>query len=163
MDCSMLLCPSPSPRVCSTSCPQVSDVMQACHLLSPPSPIAFNISQNQGLFQWLRSLYSDSQSIGASALASVLSLNIQVWFPLWLLVWSPCSPRDSRESSPPPQLESIISLVLSLLYSPTLTSVHDYWKGHSFDYMDLCRQSYVCFLICCLSWSQLSFQEASIF
>ena len=43
--------------------------------------------------------------------------------------------------SPTPQFESIISLVLSLLYGPTFTSVHDYWKNHSFDYMDLCRQS----------------------
>ena len=41
---------------------------------------------------------------------------------------------------PTTQFESI-SLVLSLLYSPTLTSLHDYWKNHSFDYMDLCQQS----------------------
>ena len=37
--------------------------------------------------------------------------------------------------------KSIISLVLSFLYSPTLTSIHDYWKNHSFDSMDLCWQS----------------------
>ena len=37
--------------------------------------------------------------------------------------------------------ESINSSVLSLLYGPTLTSVHDYWKNHSFDYMNLCWQS----------------------
>ena len=48
---------------------------------------------------------------------------------------------DSQESFPTPQLESIDSLVLSLLYGPTLTSVHDYWKTHSVDYMDLCWQS----------------------
>jgi len=40
-----------------------------------------------------------------------------------------------------PQLESISSLMLSLLYGPTLTSLHDYWKNHSFDYVDLCEQS----------------------
>ena len=51
------------------------------------------------------------------------------------------SPRDSQESSPTPQYESINSSVLSLLNGPTLTSVHDYWKNHSFDYIDLCRQS----------------------
>ena len=39
--------------------------------------------------------------------------------------------------------KSINSLVLSFLYSPTLTSIHDYWKNHSFDYMDLCWQSNV--------------------
>jgi len=49
------------------------------------------------------------------------------------LVWSPCSPRDSQESSPTPQFKSINSLALSFLYSPTLTSIHDYWKNHSFD------------------------------
>ena len=45
-----------------------------------------------------------------------------------------CS-RDSQESSPAPQFESVNSLVLSLLHGPALTSVNDYWKNHSFDYM----------------------------
>ena len=45
-----------------------------------------------------------------------------------------------KESSPAPQFKSTNFLVLSLLYSPTLTSTHDYWKNHSFDYMDLCWQ-----------------------
>ena len=49
------------------------------------------------------------------------------------LVGSPCSPRDSQESSPTPQFKSIKSLALSFLYSPTLTSIHDHWKNHSFD------------------------------
>ena len=49
------------------------------------------------------------------------------------LVGSPCSPTDSQESSPTPQFKSINSLVLSLLYGPALTSIHDYWKSHSFD------------------------------
>ena len=49
---------------------------------------------------------------------------------LWdWLVWSPCSPRDSQESSPTPQFKSINSLALSFLYSPVLTSLHDYWKA----------------------------------
>ena len=47
------------------------------------------------------------------------------------LVGSPCSPRDSQESSPIPQFKSINSSVLSLLHSPTLTSIHDHWKNHS--------------------------------
>ena len=51
--------------------------------------------------------------------------------------WSPCSPRDSQESSPAPQFKNINSSALSFLYGPTLTSIHDYWKNHSFDYMDL--------------------------
>ena len=49
------------------------------------------------------------------------------------LVGSLCSPRDSQESSPTPQFKSINSSVLSFLYSPTLTFIHDYWKNHSLD------------------------------
>ena len=49
------------------------------------------------------------------------------------LVGSPCSPRDSQESSPTPQFKSINSLALSFLFSPTLTYIHDYWKNHSLD------------------------------
>ena len=62
---------------------------------------------------------------------------------LYGLVGSPCSPRDSQESSPTPQFKNINSsaLSLSLLYGPALTCVHDYWKNHSFDYMDLCWES----------------------
>ena len=50
------------------------------------------------------------------------------------MVGSPCCPRDSQESSSESQFESINSLVLSLVYGPALTSVHDYWKNHTFDY-----------------------------
>ena len=60
---------------------------------------------------------SGGQSIGASASASVFPVNIQ----------------DSQESSPTPKFKSINSSALSLLYGPTLTSIHDYWKNHSFD------------------------------
>ena len=63
---------------------------------------------------------SGGQRIGASA--SVLPVNIHGWFLLWLMVWSSCSPRDSQESSPAPQFESINSSALSLLYGLTLTS-----------------------------------------
>ena len=50
------------------------------------------------------------------------------------LVWSPYSPRNSQESSPEPQFKIINSLVLSLLYGPTITFTHDYWKNHSYDH-----------------------------
>ena len=49
------------------------------------------------------------------------------------LIGSPCGPRDSQGSSPTPQFKSINSWALSLLYSPALTSIHDYWKNHSLD------------------------------
>ena len=60
------------------------------------------------------------------------------------LVWSPCCPRDSQESSPTAQLESINSSALSLLYDSTLTSIHDYWENHSFDYMEVFQKSDAC-------------------
>ena len=64
-------------------------------------------------------------------------------FPQDGLVGYACSPRDSQESSPTPQFKSINSSVLGFLYSPTLTSIHDFWKNHSFGQMDLCWQSNV--------------------
>jgi len=60
-----------------------------------------------------------------SASTSFLQMNTQDW--------SPCSPKDSQEPSPTPQFRSINSSALSFLYSPTLTSIHDYWKNQSFD------------------------------
>ena len=62
-----------------------------------------------------------------------------ICFKDWL-VWSSCCPRDSQESSAAPQFESTNSLALNLLYGPDLTSIHDYWKNHSFDCTDLCQQ-----------------------
>ena len=53
------------------------------------------------------------------------------------------------------------SSALSFLYSPTLTSLHDYWKNHSFDQMDLCQQR-SCLLVCCLAWSQPFFKGARV-
>ena len=79
------------------------------------------------------------QYIGASASASVLPMNNQCWFPLGLIGFILLSKGLSRVS-PAPQFKSINSLAFSLLYCPTLTSIPDYWKNHSFDYMDLCQQ-----------------------
>ena len=78
-------------------------------------------------------LASGGQSIGVSISVSVLPMNIQDWFPLGLTGLISCSPRDSQESSPTPQFKIINSSALSFLYGPTLISIHDYWKKHSFD------------------------------
>ena len=72
---------------------------------------------------------------------SISPSHIQSWFPLGLTVWSPYSPRDSQESSPAPQFESINYSAISLLNGLTLTAVYDYWKNHSFDCTNLCQQS----------------------
>ena len=130
----------------------VGDAIQPSHPLSSPSPLALNVSQHQGLFTWVGSSHQ---------VTKVLELQLQHQSFQWIfrvdflqdgLLWSPCCPSNSQESSPTPQSESISSSALSLLYGPVLTSIHDYWKNHSFDYMDLCLQS-LCFLICCLGWS----------
>ena len=83
------------------------------------------------------------QSIGDSASASVLPMNIQDGFPLGLTGLISLQSKDSQESSPTPQFKIINSLARSLLYNPTLTSIHKYWENHSFDYMDLCWESNV--------------------
>ena len=110
----------------------VSDAIQPSHPLLPllllPSILPWiRVFSNSWLFT------SDGWSIRASASVSVLPMNIQDWLPLGLTGWSPCSPRDSQESSPTPQFKNISSSGLSFLYSPTLTSIHDHWKNHSFD------------------------------
>ena len=129
----------------------MESVMQSNHLIlchSLPSSPTFNFSLASGSFTMSQFFISSGWGIGASSLASVPPVNIQDWFPLgvvWLdwLVWSPCSPRSSQKSFPTPQLKSINSLAHNLLYGPALTSIHDYWKNHSFDWTDLCHQSNV--------------------
>ena len=82
-------------------------------------------------------IISGVQIIASSA--SVLPMNIQGWFPSGLDIPSPCSPRDSQESSPTPQLKSTYYLVLSLLYGPTITSTHYYWKNRTFNRIFVCQ------------------------
>ena len=133
-------CPSPVPRVYSNSCslswwyhPTISSSVVPFSSCPQSFPASWSFPMSQ-LFT------SGGQSIGVSATASVLPMNIQDLSSLGL-VGSPCSPRDSQESSPTPQFKIINSLAHNLLYNPTLTSIHKYWKNHSFDYMDLCWQS----------------------
>ena len=137
-----LPCPSLSPGVCSNSYP----LSQQCHLTILSSVVPFS-SCPQTLpasesFPMTWRFESGVQSIGASALASVLPENIQGWFPLGLTgVISLLSKGLSRVFSSTSLKASILRT--SLLYSPTFTSIPDYWKNHSFDYTDLCRQSNV--------------------
>ena len=112
---------------------RVGDATQQSHSLSSTSPPTFNLSQHQGLLKWVSSSHQ---------MAKVLELQLQHQCFQWIfgtdfledwLVSSPCSPRDSQESSPTPQFKSIVSSALSFLYSPAFISIHDYWKNHSFD------------------------------
>ena len=135
-----LPCPSPIPRACSNSRP-VHWVMQSDNFnLCRPLLLLPLIFPSIRVFSSESVLHIRWPSIWVSASASVLPVNIQDWFPLWLTVWSPCSPRDSQESSPKPRFKSINSSVLSFLYGPSLIPIYDYWKNQSFDYVDLCWQ-----------------------
>ena len=117
-----LPCPSLSPGVCSDSRP----LSRRCHptissSVAPSFP-ALNLSQHWSLFQWV------SQSTGASASASVLPMNAQDWFPLQLTgLISLLSKGLSRVFSNS-TVEKHQFFVLSFLYSPTVTFIHDYWK-----------------------------------
>ena len=84
-----------------------------------------------GSFQMSQYFASGGQSIGGSASTSVLPMNTQDWSPLGWTGW--ISLQSKGLSSPIPQFKNINSSVLSFLYSPTLTSIHDSWKNHNFD------------------------------
>ena len=134
-----LLCPSLSPRVCSNS--HLLSVMPSNHLI-PCHPILLlpSILPASGSFPMSWLFPSGGQSIGTSASASVLPMNIQGWFPLGLTgLISLVSKGLSRDFSSTTVWNF---LVLSLLHCPTLTSIHDYWKNNSSDYIDL-NWSYV--------------------
>ena len=84
-------------------------------------------------FQMSQLLASGSQSIGVSASTSVLPMNTQDWSPLGWTSWISLQSKGVSRVFSNTTVQSINSLVLSFLYSPVLTSVHDYWKNHSFD------------------------------
>ena len=96
-------CPSPTPGAYQTHVQWVGDAIQPSHPLSSPSPLVFNLSQHQGLFKWVSSSHR---------VAKVLEFQLHHQSFQWIfrtdfLVGSPCSPRDSQESSPTPQFKSI--------------------------------------------------------
>ena len=126
-------CPSPTPGVHSNSCP----LSQWCHPTISSSVIPFSSClqsfPTSGSFQWVSSSHQ---------VAKILEFQLEhqsfQWTPRTDFLYdgldgSSCSPRDSQEFSPTPQFKSINSSSLSFLYSPTLTSIHDYWENHSPD------------------------------
>ena len=126
-----LLCPSLTPGACSDSCPS----SQWCHPTISSSVITFSCFQSfpeSGSFPVSQFFASCGQSIRASASALVLPMNIQDWFPIgWtglILLSQGLSRVFSSTTVPKHQF-----LALSILYSPTLTTIHDYWENHIFD------------------------------
>ena len=116
----------------------VSNTIQPSHPLSPPSPLAFNLFQNQ-VFSNKSALSIRCPKYLSFSFSICLPMNIHGWSPSGLTGLISFYLRDSQESSPIPQFKIISSSVLglSLCYGPTLTSIHDYWKNLSFDYMHL--------------------------
>ena len=114
-------CPSPAPGVHPNPCP----LSRWCHPTIWSSVVPFSCLQSfpaSGTFPMSQFFASHGQSIGGRT----------YFFYDWL-VWSPCSPRDSQESYPPPQFKSINSSAFNLLYGPALALIHDYWKDCSLD------------------------------
>ena len=145
----------------------VGDAIQRSHPLSSPSPPALNLPQHQGLFKWVSSSHQ---------VVKVLELQLQHQSFQWIfrvdflkdwLVWSPCCPRDSQESSPAPQFKSINSSVLSLLYI--------YYMCILSTYLSQCRWNLnithlinqhtrnKCMKITTWIWSMSKYHESTIF
>ena len=133
------LCLTRSPMNCSTSgfpvlyyLPEfaknyvhlVSDAIQPSHPLSPLSPLALNLSQHQGLFQWVISSHQVAKVLELQLQPPSLQWIFRVDFLLDWLVWSPCCPRHSQESLPTPQFESINSSALNLLCEKKLSLLY---------------------------------------
>ena len=134
-----LPCPSSTTRACSDSCP----LSQWCHPTISSSVVPFSCLQSFPAssvsfpMSWL--FASSGQSIGVSAL--VFPINIQGWFSLGLTgLISLLSKGLSRVFSSTTDWKHQFFQLLSFLYGPAVTFVHDYWKTCSFDCMDFCWQ-----------------------
>ena len=121
------------PEFTQTHVHRVGDAIQPSHPLLSPSPPAPNSLPASESFPVSQFFTCGGQSTGVSALVSFLPKKPRADLLQNGLAGSPCSPRDSQESSPTPQFKSINSSVLSFLHSPTLTSIHDHWKNHGLE------------------------------
>ena len=130
-----LLCLPLSPRVCSNSCP----LSQWCHLTISSSATLFSFClcsfPASGSFPMNQLFISGGQNIRVSASTSVLPMNIQYWSPLgWISCLDLLAVQGTLKSLLQcHNLKASIIGCFSHLYDPTLTSVYDYWKNHSFD------------------------------
>ena len=133
MYCSTSLpCPSPTPGVCSNSCP----LSHWCHPTISSSIIPFSCLQSfpaSWSFPMSQFFTSGDQNIGVSTSASVLPMNIKDCFPLGWTGWISLQSKGLSRVLQHHSSKASILFVLSFLYSPTLTPIHDYWKNHSFN------------------------------
>ena len=145
--------PSPTPQTFSNSCssskwwhPIISSSVipfSSC-LQSFPASESFPMSQF---------FASGGQRIGVSAWASVFPMNIQDWLPLGCTGLISLQSKELSRVFSNTTFKSINPSALSFLYSPTLTSIHDYWKNQFWLDRPLSAKQCLCILICCLGWS----------
>ena len=121
-------CPSPTPKVHTNPCP----LSWWCHPTISSSGIPFSSSPQSfpasGSLPMSQFFASGGQSIGVSASKSVLPMNTQDLSPLGLAGWISLQSKGLSRVFSNTTVQSINSSVLSFLYSPTLTSIHDHWK-----------------------------------
>ena len=126
-------CPSPTPRVHPNPCP----LSQWCHPTISSFVVPFSSCPQSfptsGSFPMSQLFESGGQRIGVSASTSVFPMNTQEWSPLGWTVWISLQSKGLSRVFSNTQFKSITSSALSFLYSPTLTSIHEHWKNHSFD------------------------------
>ena len=122
-------CPSPTTRVHPNPCP----LSHWCHPTISSSAVPFSSCPQSfpawGSFQMTQLFASGDRSIRVSASTSVLPMNTQDWFPLGWTGWISLQSKGLSRVL----FKSINFSALSFLYSPNLTSIHDYWKNHSLD------------------------------
>ena len=118
------------PELVQTHVHQVSDAVQPSHPLLSPSPPTFNLSQHQGIFQWVNSLHQVTKVLEFQL---QLPVNIQDWFPLGLTGWISLQSKGLNSLLQHHSSKASILRRLAFLYSTTLASIHSYWKNHSFD------------------------------
>ena len=130
------------PEFTQTHVHRVGDAIQPFHplsflLLLPPIPPSIRVFSNESTIgmRWPKYWSFSFSIIPSKEIPGLISFRMD-WLGLLAV-------QGTLESSPTPQFKSINSLVLSFLHSPTLTSIHDHWKNHSHDKMDLCWQSNV--------------------
>ena len=130
------------PEFTETHVHRVSDIIQPSHPLSSPSPLppippSIGVFSNESTLhiRWPKYWSFSFSIIPSKEIPGLISFRMD-WLDLLAV-------QGTQESSPTPQFKSIKSSALSLLHSPTLTSIHDHWKNQSLDYTNLCWQSNV--------------------
>ena len=136
-------CPSPTPGVHPNPCP----LSRWCHPTISSSVIPFSSCPQSfpasGSFQMSQFFTSGGHSIGVSASASVLPMDIQDWFPLGWTGWISLQSKGLLRVFSNTTVQKHQFFCPQLSFSPALTSIHDHWKNHSLDLTHLCWQSNV--------------------